>query len=159
MLSDPLAEQLAAFVRGVGIDVRTATLFEPTLLPGLDIRDGAVLVDETRLLYPGDILHEAGHIAVTDPAVRYQPTLSPSDADELSTLAWSYAAACHIGVAPEIVFHPHGYRGGGQNLAENFTAGRYIGVPLLHFYGMTCEPRQAASRGVTPYPHMLRWLR
>ncbi len=54
MFSDPLTERLAAFVRGIGIDVRAASLSEPTVLPGLDIRDGAVLIDESRLAYPGE---------------------------------------------------------------------------------------------------------
>jgi hypothetical protein len=159
MLSNPIAEKLAAFARGIGIDVRAASLPEPTFLPGIDIRCGTVLVDESRLLYPGDILHEAGHIAVTDPAERNQPKLSPSDGDEMAVLAWSYAAARHLEIDPEIVFHADGYRGGGANLVENFTRGRYIGVPLLQFYGMTVEPRHAAARGVEPFPHMLRWLR
>ncbi|MGB7019857.1 MAG: hypothetical protein WBD80_11725, partial [Xanthobacteraceae bacterium] len=51
-------------MRSIGIEVRAATLIEPTFLPGLDIRHGAILADEARLTYPGDILHEAGHIAV-----------------------------------------------------------------------------------------------
>jgi hypothetical protein len=159
MLSDPLAEKLAAFARGVGIDVRGASLPEPTLLPGIDIRGGTVLVDESRLLYPGDILHEAGHLAVTDPAERNQPKLLPNDGDEMAALAWSYAAARHLGIDPEIVFHAAGYRGGGANLVENFSNGRFIGVPLLQWYGMTVEPRDAAARGIEPFPHMLRWLR
>jgi hypothetical protein len=29
----------------------------------------------------------------------------------------------------------------------------------LHFYGMSCEPRMAAAKRVTPFPDMLRWLR
>ena len=29
---------------------------------------------------------------------------------------------------------------------ENFTAGRYVGVPLLQWFGMTVEPRFAAER-------------
>jgi hypothetical protein len=156
---DPLVEKLAAFVRGVGIEVHKVTLFEPTFLPGLEIRNGAVLVDEPRLLYPGDILHEAGHIAVADPIERNRPTLSPTPGDEIATLAWSYAAACFLGIAPEIVFHSAGYKGGASALVENFTAGRYIGVPLLQFYGMTVEPRRGAVRDTAVYPHMLRWLR
>jgi len=159
MLSNPIAETLAAFARGIGIDVRAASLPEPTFLPGIDIRGGTVLVDESRLLYPGDILHEAGHLAVSDPAERNQPRLSPSDGDEMATLVWSYAAARHLEIDPAIVFHADGYRGGGANLVENFSGGRYIGVPLLQLYGMTVEPRHAAARGVEPFPHMLRWLR
>src|SRR5277367_4629082 len=100
MFADPLTERLAAFVRGVGIDVRAAALPDKTFLPGLDIRDGAILIDEVRLAYPGDILHEAGHLAVTDPAERDAPTLSPTDGDELTAIAWSYAALRHLELDP-----------------------------------------------------------
>jgi hypothetical protein len=157
--ADPLAERLAAFVRGIGIDVRAATLPEKTFLPGLEISHGAILVDAARLAHPGDLLHEAGHLAVADPAERAAPTLSPSPGDELTAIAWSYAALRHLDLDPAIVFHVDGYKGGAESIIENFTAGRYFGVPLLQLYGMSCEPRQAAEKGVAPYPHMLRWLR
>ena len=48
------------------------------ILPGLAIEHGAILVDEQRLSHPGDILHEAGHLAVADPVGRNAPTLSPT---------------------------------------------------------------------------------
>jgi hypothetical protein len=156
---DPLTERLVAFVRGIGIEVRAAALPEKTILPGLDIRNGAILVDAERLTYPGDILHEAGHLAVTDPAQRNAPQLSPTPADEMTSIAWSYAALRHLELDPAIVFHDGGYKGGGSSLIENFTAGRYFGVPLLQLYGMALEPNRAAAIGVEPYPHMLRWLR
>ena len=159
MLSNPIAEKLAAFARGIGIDVRAASLPEPTFLPGIDIRCGTVLVDESRLLYPGDILHEAGHLAVTAPAERNAPQLSPTPAEEMTSIAWSYAALRHLALDPAIVFHEEGYKGGAASLIENFTAGRYFGVPMLQFYGMAVEPRRAAAEGAEPYPHMLRWLR
>ena len=44
-------------------------------------------------------------------------------------------------------------------MVENFNAGRYIGVPMLHWFGMSIEPRQAAAAGLDPYPHMQRWVR
>jgi hypothetical protein len=157
--ADPLTERLVAFVRGIGIDVRGAALPEKTFLPGLDIRNGAILVDAERLTYPGDILHEAGHLAVTDPAQRDAPQLLPTPADEMTSIAWSYAALRHLELDPAIVFHDDGYKGGAASLIENFTAGRYFGVPLLQFYGMALEPKRAATIGVDPYPHMLRWLR
>ena len=157
--ADPLTARLAAFIRGIGIDVRATTLPEKTFLPGLDISYGAILADEARLAYPGDMLHEAGHLAVTDPAERNAPTLSPSGGDELTAIAWSYAALRHLGLDPTIVFHANGYKGGAESIAENFNAGHYFGVPLLQLYGMSFEPRQAAEKGVAPYPNMLRWLR
>jgi len=159
MLGDPLTAKLVAFVGGVGIDVRAAELPENTFLPGLDIRHGAILVDEARLAWPGDILHEAGHVAVAHPDERAQPQLSPTPGDEMAALAWSFAAARHLGLALDILFHPQGYKGGSSALIENFSAGRYVGVPLLQLYGMSVEPREAAARGVEPFPHMLRWLR
>ena len=157
--ADPLTERLVAFVRGIGVDVRTATLPEKTVLPGLDIRHGAILVDETRVTHPGDILHEAGHLAVADPAERNAPTLSPSAGDEMTSIAWSYAALRHLALDPAIVFHADGYKGEAAAIIENFTAGRYFGVPVLQLYGMAVEPRRAAETHAEPYPHMLRWLR
>jgi hypothetical protein len=68
--SDPQSDLLATFARDVGIAVEAATLAAATLLPGLEIRGGVVRIDEERLLHPGDILHEAGHVAVSDPATR-----------------------------------------------------------------------------------------
>jgi len=157
--ADPLTERLVAFVRGIGIDVRTATLPEKTVLPGLDIRHGAILVDEARMTQPGDILHEAGHLAVTNPAERNEPTLSPTPAEEMTSIAWSYAALRHLALDPAIVFHDDGYKGEAASLIENFTAGHFFGVPLLQLYGMAVEPKRAAATGAEPYPHMLRWLR
>ena len=143
----------------MGVEVRAVALTEPTFLPGLDIGHGAILLDETRLTYPGDLLHEAGHIAVADPAERKQEKLSPNLGDEIATIAWSYAAALHLEIDPTIVFHAGGYRGASAAYIENFNAKRYVGVPLLQLYGMTVEPRFAAARRVDPFPHMLRWMR
>jgi hypothetical protein len=158
-LSNPLTQRLADFVRHTGISVEEADLPHPTFLPGLGIRSGALLIDHMRLRYPGDILHEAGHIAVSDPQTRHSPQFSSTDGEEIATLAWSYAATCALKVPPEVVFHPDGYKGSARALAENFAAGRYIGVPLLQLWGMTVEPRFGAELRVAPFPHMLRWLR
>jgi hypothetical protein len=157
--ADPLTERLVAFVRSVGIDVRTATLPEKTVLPGLDIRHGAILVDVARMTHPGDILHEAGHLAVTDPLKRDAPQLAPTPAEEMASIAWSYAALRHLALDPAIVFHNDGYKGGASSIIESFAAGHYFGVPMLQFYGMAVEPRRAAATRAEPYPHMLRWLR
>jgi hypothetical protein len=156
---DPLRDRLIRFIREIGIEVRNAALDESCLLPGLDIRDGTVVVDPPRWLHPGDILHEAGHLAVAAPEHRSAERLSPSGGDEMAAIAWSYAAVVHLELPTAIVFHAAGYRGGAHALIENFEAGHYFGVPLLHWYGMTVEPRQAKPGGAAPYPHMLRWLR
>ena len=51
-----------------------------------------------------------------------------------------------------------GYRGDGVALRDNFSQGRYLGVPYLQWLGMSLEPAAAARQGLRPYPHMLRWL-
>ena len=74
----PLVRDLAAFVRSIGIEVQACSINWKTQFPGLEIRAGAVLVDENQLIHPGNILHEAGHIAVHDPARRGDMRFSPS---------------------------------------------------------------------------------
>jgi hypothetical protein len=157
--SDPLVTKLAAFVQSIGIDVRPCAIDRKTQFPGLDIKAGAVLVDERQLIHPGNILHEAGHIAVHDPARRKHAKFLPTPGEELSALAWSYAAIVHLGLTAELVFYPGSYHGWATSLIENFAEGRYLGIPLLQRYGMAVEARYAVERGVEPYPHMLRWVR
>jgi hypothetical protein len=159
MFSDPMVIKLATFVCSIGIEVEASIIDWKTRFPGLEIREGAVLVDEGQLIHPGNILHEAGHIAVHDPSRRSHRTFEPTKGEELGALAWSYAATVHLGLGAEVVFYPGSYTGWATALVENFAEGRYLGVPLLQRYGMAVEPRLAAERGVEPYPHMIRWVR
>ena len=117
------------------------------------------MVDEPRLLHPGDLLHEAGHIAIASLEERKREKFKPTLGDEITAIAWSYAAACHLGIDPAIVFHPAGYRGASSAFLTNFAAGRYVGTPLLQSYGMTVEPKRALAEGTKPFPWMLRWVR
>jgi hypothetical protein len=87
------------------------------------------------------------------------PRLSPTPAEEMTSIAWSYAALRHLALDPGFVFQYDGYKGEASSIIENFTAGRYFGVPMLQFYGMALEPKRAAAIDVEPYHHMLRWLR
>ena len=157
---DPMTASIVAFLTEIGIPVVVESLDADTLLPAMTVRDGALVIDPARLEWPGDLLHEAGHIAVTDPALR--PTLREvrSDpAEEMAAIAWSYAAAVELGLDAAVVFHEAGYRGGGPGLAEHFTAGHYFGVPMLDWFGMAIEGRRAAREGLPAYPQMQRWLR
>ena len=156
--ADPTVSAIAAFLDRIGIPVIAEAVPGDSLLPGATVRDGALVFDPERLPYPGDLLHEAGHIAVTDPALR--PTLCevPSDpGEEMAAIAWSYAAALEIGIDPAIVFHDDGYQGGGGYLLPAFADGGGPGVPMLQYYEMTLMQHPAAA--AAPFPAMRRWLR
>jgi hypothetical protein len=149
------------FVRAIGLELREEPLPSPTFLPGLTIRAGALVLDRTRLAHPGDVLHEAGHLATTPPALRasLDGVLHVGPPEEMMAIGWSYAAALHLGLEPGAVFHPGGYGGRAAALLQSFALGVPVGLPLLEAAGLTLGPRTAAAHGAPPYPHMLAWLR
>ncbi|WP_423604951.1 hypothetical protein [Sphingomonas sp. MS122] len=159
--TDPLVARIVTFLERIGIPVIVDQVPEDALLTGATVRRGALVFDPEMLAWPGDLLHEAGHIAVTDPAVRAaQDDVSPDPGEELAAMAWSYAAAVAIGIDPQIVFHDGGYLGGGGNYLESYcNGGTGIGVPMLQYYGMSAEPHQAEALGRASFPSMTRWLR
>ncbi len=153
---DPVAGQIAGFLREIGLTVRLATLEEETFLPGVTLEPGGLVVDPDKLMYPGDLLHEAGHMAIMLPEERGKAGADLGN--EIGAQCWSYAAAVHLGLAPEVVFHPAGYKGSAQWLAAQYSAGN-VGVPLLQWMGLTLDAAHAAEQGVAPYPAMVKWLR
>ena len=152
-------ERILEFVSGIGLTVDERSLPDVTFLPGLAIESGRLIVDRARLFYPGDLLHEAGHMAITAPSQRHllSDTLTAGAGEEMATIAWSWAAVVHLGIDPSVLFHAGGYQNGAENLLENFQAGRFIGVPLLQWYGMTLERSHQADQ--PGYPRMISWLR
>jgi len=156
--ADPLVGRIVAFLRQIGIPVEVATLEGETFLPGIMVVAGGLRVDPSRLAWPGDLLHEAGHVACGDPA-RQHEAVSDDPGEEMAALAWSFAAATHLGLDPSVPFHEGGYRGEGATLAENFSQGGYVGVPMLAMWGLTHEPHRAKAMGAPGYPHMLAWRR
>jgi hypothetical protein len=157
-------DRILSFLTVIGVEVKPGELPAGTFVPGIRIDRGTLVLDRARLAYPGDLLHEAGHIAVTLPS--HRPGLSDNLAtgdfqndmgNEIAAIPWSYAAARHIGIDPAHVFHAAGYRGAAQSYLENFAAGRHVGVPLLQFFGMTREFDEGTGAAV--YPCMARWLR
>jgi hypothetical protein len=155
-----LFEKCINFLNKIGIQVAFTTIQEPCFLPGFRLQNGTVLIDKEKMLYPGDLLHEAAHLAIVPTADR-NILLAESimhrpqrEAEEMMAIAWSYAACVKLDIDPYFVFHQDGYDGGGKEIADNFNEGRYFGVPMLQWTGM-CAPGGDTS----PYPAMLHWLR
>ena len=161
MFADPVTARIAQFLFEIGLRLERGPVPAQAILPGIHVENGVLIVDEARLAYCGDLLHEAGHLAVLPSREREGAgaNVGEDGGEEIAAIAWSWAAAMHLRLDPSIVFHPHGYRGGSQAILENFRAGRYIGVPLLQWMGLTAVGPLASKLGVPPFPHMLRWLR
>jgi hypothetical protein len=155
---DPLTERIVSFLREIGLSVTAQRITHHTVLPGIDVEHGGLVVDDDRLAWPCDLLHEAGHLAVAEPAKRasLHHNVGDDGAEEMMAIAWSYAAALHIGIDPALVFHD-AYRGGGPAILEAMRNGG-IGVPMLGYAQMTYYDR-VAPPGAIPFPHMIRWLR
>ena len=154
---DAIVRTIVTFLNKIGLEVEFGAVSTGDFLPGIRMIRNGLLVDREWLLYPGDLLHEAGHLAVMLPSHRLAPTPNTSDAaEEMGALAWSYAAALHIGIDPRIVFHEHGYRGQASQLLHDFAHGRAVGLPYLWWIGMTTQPQPGQP---SIYPRMLRWLR
>jgi hypothetical protein len=162
LMNSPVVTQVIVdFLRQIGLPVRAATISETTTLPGMNVDQGVLIFDPEKLKHPGDLLHEAGHLAVKPPTERLRATsdMGSDPAEEMMAIAWSYAAVLHLGLPPETVFHAEGYRGGSNSLLENFCEGRYLAVPMLQWIGLTHDEANAKRLGTAPYPKMLRWLR
>jgi hypothetical protein len=145
-----LTDRIVKFIETIGLPCRPGPVPDATVLPGILIENGGIVYDLAKLRYPGDLLHEAGHLAVMSPERRQRarPDVGKYAAEEMMAIAWSYAAAVHLDLDPAVVFHEDGYRGGSASILESFAAPSPVGVPMLRWFGMTTGD----------FPVMTRWL-
>ena len=167
-MQDPiLITSIVQFIESIGIPVVFDVITEKTFVPGILINKGTLVVDRDQLSYPGDLLHEAGHMAVAVPEDRNAMQgdvgmlieKGKADAEEMMAIAWSYAACVHLHIDPAIVFHPHGYKGASDWYIEQYTSGNALYLPVLQWAGFCYDEVNAQKNGVAPYPEMIKWLR
>ena len=164
MFKNALTAKIADFLIEIGLEIAPSNLGE-TFLPGILIERGKILVDETKLAFPGDLLHEAGHLAVAPKNLRHllsdEVELAEFNMDAVETAAmlWSYAAALHLELDPRVVFHADGYKGNADALLFNYSLGIYLGLDVLTAARMTTANSEVADAKVQPFPKMLKWLR
>lgn len=152
-------DKIVDFLERQGIVIRYSLIETNTFLPGILILQGQLLIDREQLKHPGDLLHEAGHIAVTSSEHRPQLTgdvhkFGHGPAEEMSAIAWSWAACQEIGIPSEVLFHPEGYKGASQTYIKAFEQDQGFGYPMLIYWGLTNPPSEPDG-----YPKMTRWLR
>lgn len=160
--NSPETKTILAFLNEIGIAVFEKEMTQDCFLPGLSLGPNCIYIDYDQLLYPGDILHEAGHLAVTKASERLlidtpdMPKEWPTQGDEIVTMLWSYAALVHLQLPIALVFHPEGYKGQSDWLIENFETGNYLGLPLLEWMGLATSTEKAEQK---PFPAMIKWMR
>lgn len=118
------AQVILDFIESVGIAVEFRANDGPSLLDGIAVRRGSQCLDPAIPANLGDLLHEAGQIAVTAPELR--PSLGEIAADsgeEMAAIAWSVAAARACSVPLDVLLHPVGYRDGAAELAAGGVRG------------------------------------
>jgi hypothetical protein len=161
----PFYPTIFDFLTRIGLPVAEETLPADTFLPGIALRAGGLMVDPDRLMWPGDLLHEAGHLAVLPAALRSEAQDDdPNHAEiefagELEAMAWAYAAAVELGLPVEVLIHDGGYHGKARDLLQMYAFGVYPGLRGLCETGMTAAPGFTPDCGTVLYPRMLHWLR
>ena len=145
--------RIIEFLTTIGLPVHRAAISSAAVVPGIYIDRGTLLVDESQLKWPGDLLHEAGHLAILLPQHRMivTGTAGEDPGFEMAAIAWSWAALVHLRLDPAVVFHQEGYRGSSESLIENFRMSRFVGLPMLRWMGMIADERH--------FPAISRWLR
>ena len=146
-----MLERITAFLDDIGLPTRAVPMTTDGFLPGVRVTAGVLEHDPIRLVSPGDLLHEAGHLALLGPLQRAacDGDLGTDGGMEMGAQAWSWAALVHLGLDPKIVFHDEGYRGSADALVAAFSDRRGPGVPILWWRGLTTAEQ---------FPVMTRWL-
>jgi hypothetical protein len=174
----------ADFLRSISIQV-TLDATASGFLPGIEIRDGELFLAAADDCLVGDMLHEAGHIAVTpspfrrllggDAEISVAEAMTkyiddhpnafsyPEDpvargilqSGEQEAIAWSFAAAAHIGLPTDLPFR-QGFDNGGPLIHRMLEVGEFSGINGLAAGGMTARSSRWTAGPV--FPEMIRWI-
>lgn len=158
-----------AFVNDIGI----ATQFvEKTsgFVDGISIESGSLKVDKSANV--GDLLHEAGHLAIIPANLRHYAggdldesfevifnVISGVDpehaimravlqASDVEATAWAWAAGKHLDIDEEDIIKNSSYDGDGESIRLMLRTKNYFGINGLNASGMT-DAKQ--------YPAMKKW--
>lgn len=163
--NDVIMAKMLTFLKEIGIEIIEKKLDDTTFLPGLSLGPNCIYIDFEKLKYPGDILHEAGHLAVTTSLERSQigtENMSkdwPTQGEEIAAMLWSFAACHHLEFPLDFVFHAGGYKNSSNWMIDNFSSGTYVGLPFLEWAEMALGSEKALQQNQPAFPKMLKWMR
>jgi hypothetical protein len=158
MTNQELLSRCFEFLDEIGIPWKQESISESTFLPGIKIENGGLIIDLEKLDYPGDVLHEAGHIALLPASDRpfvdqkMLDSIPPAQSMEIGVILWTILAARHLGIPEEMIFHAGGYKGQSDWWLQMTQQKTYVGMPLLQWAGI-------ARLNHNGEPEVLNWLR
>lgn len=184
MLAAEHFDRIVDFLHAIGLPLEVGPFGPEGFLPGITIRQGVMRVDPDHIYVSGDLLHEAGHIAIVPSRLRpylgdnletsLRDAMADGDTDpvaaaalsytEIMATAWSYAALKALDLPPETIFFAGGYRMNAEQQARFMTlleGGNQFGILYLAQGGMTGPCGMMAmmyQNGLPPFPTMTRWL-
>jgi len=153
-------------------------------LKHVDISEGKLLIQP--ICFPGDVLHEAGHVAIMPSRWRHLLTgdirhaikqmfveldgmnLHPDDplsraaiqCSDPEATAWGWAAGLYLKLPKHFIINHDplsgDYGGEGWVVAEQLEFRSYIGINGLSHAGFCCPRIPMAGKPV--YPELARWL-
>ncbi|MBU2767240.1 hypothetical protein HAP94_13925 [Acidithiobacillus ferrivorans] len=149
-------------------------------LPHVCIDQGTI--QATREVLLGDLLHEAGHLAVM-PA-RFRPLMSGNlyrslreisaqledaapdnpdllgfiNADDQAATAWSWAVGIHLGMDPLCIIESAAFGGEGDDIRLLLSVNQHYGIHALQASEF-CAVRKISAAGRPVFPHLAFWLK
>lgn len=177
-----MKQRVIGFLNSIGL--QTAALEGAGgFVPGILIKKGIINFD-IEVASIADLLHEAGHIAITPPEYRHLMSKAlfkgmrlmvesiEGDSVEIDSplfkaimqctdteaTAWAYAAGMQLQIPPNKIIDSQAYDGTGAYVLQALQLGCYPGINGLHHSGMSIKGSIFAKMlNKEPYPEMLRW--
>lgn len=181
-MSAPDIPTIFSFLRNIGLKV-VEYPGASGFTEGVDIKDGVLLVD-TDVVKPSNLLHEAGHLAIVPPEFRalFQTNVAGGqeaafaaalqmgaepDSPMLKAVmqtsdpeatAWAWAAGKHLGIDDDRIILDEEYGDQGENIRVMLQIGRYAGIHGLANAGFCAVSKAVADyRDIPLYPALSMW--
>lgn len=171
---------VASFLNDIGLEARMVDqLGAPSFLKDVCIDHGTLQFTENALV--GDLLHDAGHLAVIPARFRIQmhgnlyksfreilknlDHMDPEDpeavallnGDDLAATAWGWACGRHLDIDPQVIITPESFGHEGDHIRRMLSMNSYFGIQALQATGF-CLARDLCVSGRSVFPKLNFWL-
>lgn len=166
--------RVATWLNSIGLVTKPGKRSDQSFMRGIWFDCGCIVYDPDEA-HPGDLLHEAGHLAIVPARFRHfvkgeieeslashyddylKSTVDCEDATlqaiiqsgDAEAIAWSYAASLACCVDPWLCF-VNGFDGEAESVFQAIKLGCHPGINGLRASGMLTSVRD--------FPHLVRWL-